>query len=282
MQIGAFYGWAHLIVALAYLVVAYRCWVALHRGDDVPPSSLVGLLLAVAVVGHATLLVQDVFGTGGLRFGFSQALSATFVIACGLLWIEGFFVSLVGLYALLTPLAAITLLLPLVFHGVALAAEGSSLALRVHLAVSVLAYSLFTVAALHSVLMTSIDRYLHQPLRDSSGALGPLLSRMPSLLALESLLFRQLAAGFVLLTASLASGIIFSEELFGRPLRFDHKTLFAIIAWCVFAGLLVGRYAFGWRGRVAQRWLFVGFLMLLLAYIGSRFVFEVVLGRVWV
>jgi len=279
---GAFYGWAHGSVAVAYLVVAYCCWVALHRGRDVRPSGPVGLLLALAVIVHGTLLVQDVFGTGGLRFGFAQALSATFVIACGLLWIEGFFVALVGLYALLTPMAAVTVMLPVVFHGVALAAEGSSLALRVHLAVSVLAYSLFTVAALHSVLMTSIDRYLHQPMREPAGVLGPLLSRMPSLLALESLLFRQLAAGFVLLTASLASGIIFSEELFGRPLRFDHKTVFAIIAWCVFGGLLIGRYAFGWRGRVAQRWLFVGFLMLLLAYIGSRFVFEVVLGRVWV
>jgi len=282
MQTGAFYGWAHLAVAAAYLVVAYRCWVSLHRGADLRPASAAGLLLALAVLGHGALLLQDVLGSGGLRFGFAQALSATFVVACGLLWIEGFFVALVGLYALLTPMAAVTVMLPVVFHGVALAAEGSSLALRVHLAVSVLAYSLFTVAALHSVLMTSIDRYLHQPMREPPGVLGPLLSRMPSLLALESLLFRQLAAGFVLLTASLASGIIFSEELFGRPLRFDHKTVFAIIAWCVFGGLLIGRYAFGWRGRVAQRWLFVGFLMLLLAYIGSRFVFEVVLGRVWV
>lgn len=282
MQIAAFYGWAHFVVATTYLAVAYRCWTALHRGEGVSPSSLSGVLLLLAVLGQGVLLVQDVFGTGGLRFGFAQAISATFLIACGLLWIEGFFVALGGLYVLLTPMAAVAVLLPLAFHGVALAAEGSSLALRVHLAVSILAYSLFTIAALHSILMTSIDRYLHQPSRDTAGSLGSLLSRMPSLLALESLLFRQLAVGFVLLTASLVSGIVFSEELFGRPLRFDHKTLFAIVAWSVFAVLLLGRYAFGWRGRVAQRWLFVGFLMLVLAYIGSRFVFEVVLGRVWV
>ncbi|SPJ16469.1 CcsA-related protein [Burkholderiales bacterium] len=282
MQTGAFYGWAHLAVAAAYIAVAAHCWIAVRRGGDLLLSGLFGVLFPLAVIGHGALLAQDVFGTGGLRFGFAQALSATFLVACALLWIEGFFVALGGLYALITPMAAVSVVLPLAFHGVALAAEGSSLALRVHLGVSVLAYSLFTIAALHSVLMTSIDRYLHQPSRDASGSIGPLLSQMPSLLALESLLFRQLAAGFLLLTASLASGIIFSEELFGRPLRFDHKTLFAIIAWCVFAGLLVGRYAFGWRGRVAQRWLFVGFLMLLLAYIGSRFVFEVVLGRVWV
>jgi ABC-type uncharacterized transport system permease subunit len=282
MQSGAFYGVAHFAVAAAYLAFAARCWADLRHSGGVQPAGPVKLLLPAAVIGHGVLLAHEVFGEGGLRFGFAQASSASFFTACALLWIEGFFVPLGGLYVLMTPLAALAVLLPLGFHGVTLAAEGSSLALRVHLAVSVLAYSFFTIAAVLSVLMTSIDSYLRQPGRDTSRPIGVLISQMPPLLALESLLFRQLAGGFVLLTASLASGIVFSEELFGRPLRFDHKTLFALIAWGVFGGLLVGRYAFGWRGRVAQRWLFVGFLMLLLAYIGTRFVFEVVLGRGWI
>jgi len=281
MQTSAFYVGAHFAVAAAYLAFAWRCWSGLRHGGGAQPRGPVTLLLPLAVLVHGALLAQDILGGGGLRVGFAQALSASFFVACVLLWIEGFFVALGGLYALITPLAALAALLPLAFHGIPLAAEGSALALRVHLGVSILAYSLFTIAALHSVLMASIDRYLHQPSRDGSPSIGALLSQMPPLLALESLLFRQLSAGFLLLTASLGSGIAFSEELFGRPLRFDHKTVFAIIAWLVFAGLLLGRYAFGWRGRVAQRWLFVGFLMLLLAYIGSRFVFEVVLDKTW-
>lgn len=281
MQTGAFYVAAHFAVAAAYLAFAWRCWASLRQGGGVEPRGALALLLPAAVLVHGALLAQDILGGGGLRVGFAQALSATFFVACALLWIEGFFVALGGLYALITPMAALAVLLPLAFHGIALAPASSALALRVHLGVSILAYSLFTIAALHSVLMASIDRYLHQPTRDAAPSIGALLSRMPPLLALESLLFRQLAAGFVLLTASLGSGIAFSEELFGRPLRLDHKTVFAIIAWSVFAGLLLGRYAFGWRGRVAQRWLFFGFLMLLLAYIGSRFVFEVVLEKTW-
>jgi len=281
MEISAFYGWAHAAVAAAYLLVANRSWLALHRGAGATPGLLVRALLLLAVGVHGLLLFQDVFGAGGLRFGFAQALSASFLVASALLWVEGFFIGLAGLYVLMTPLAALAALLPLAFHGVALAGAGSSLALRAHLAISVLAYSLFTIAALHSVLMTAIDRHLRQPLREPSAALGTLLGQMPSLLALESLLFRQLLAGFLLLTASLVSGMLFSELLFNRPLRPDHKTVFALIAWSVFAGLLLGRYAFGWRGRVAQRWLFTGFVMLLLAYVGSRFVFEVVLGRGW-
>jgi ABC-type uncharacterized transport system permease subunit len=282
MQSSAFYVVAHFVVAAAYLAFAARCWADLRRGAEARPQGLVTLLLPLAVIGHGILLAHEVFGDGGLRLGFAQVSSASFFTACALLWVESFFISLGGLYVLMTPLAAVAVLVPLVFHGISLPGEANSLALRVHLAVSVLSYSFFTIAALLSVLMIYIARYLRQPARDSSRSLGDLLSQMPPLLALESLLFHQLAAGFVLLTASLGSGIVFSEELFGRPLQFDHKTLFAIISWAVFAVLLTGRYAFGWRGKVAQRWIFAGVLLLLLAYIGSRFVFEVVLGRGWI
>jgi ABC-type uncharacterized transport system permease subunit len=92
-------------------------------------------------------------------------------------------------------------------------------------------------------------------------------------------LFRLITIAFVLLTLTLASGIAFSETLFGKALDFNHKTLFSIISWLIFAALLVGRHAWGWRGRKALRWTMAGFVALLFAYVGSRFVLEVVLGR---
>lgn len=275
METGAFYGWAHAAVAAGYLVVALRAWQALRRGTA--PGAGNGWLLALCVAGHAAVVAQDVDGAAGLHFGFAQDLSVTFLLACALLWLEGFFLPLSALYALVAPLAALSALLPLAFHGAALS---DSMALRVHLGSSVLAYGLLLIAALHSLLMASMDRYLHQPLRESSRILGPILAQMPPLLALERLLFRMIGIGFLLLTATVASGMVFSEERYGRLLKFNHMTLFAVLSWAVFAGLLVGRYAFGWRGRVAQRWVLVGFLMLMLAYIGARFVLEVLLGRI--
>jgi ABC-type uncharacterized transport system permease subunit len=266
----------HFAVAAAYLAVALRAARALRRGSVASGTGWTGALLALAVAAHAALLGADVYGTAALRFGFAQDLSATLLLACALLWIEGFFVSLGALYLVVTPIAAVAVLAPLLFHGAVLE---DSPALRVHLGVSVLAYGLLMIAALHSVLMATMDRYLHQPLRDASRLLGPILAQMPPLLELERLLFRQIAIGFVLLTATVASGMVFSEERYGRMLRFNHMTLFAFLSWGVFAGLLLGRYAFGWRGRVAQRWVLVGFAMLMLAYIGARFVLEVVLGR---
>jgi ABC-type uncharacterized transport system permease subunit len=104
-------------------------------------------------------------------------------------------------------------------------------------------------------------------------------AHLPPLLTLETLLFRMIGVGFLFLTLTLVTGVAFSETLFGRALRLDHKTVFALLSWVIFAWLLAGRLRYGWRGRTALRWTLSGFVMLLLAYVGSRFVLEVLLGR---
>jgi ABC-type uncharacterized transport system permease subunit len=95
---------------------------------------------------------------------------------------------------------------------------------------------------------------------------------------MENLLFQMLTAGFILLSLSLFSGILFLEDLFAQHLA--HKTVFSIIAWLVFGTLLWGRWRFGWRGRTAIRWTLSGFFFLMLAYFGSKLVLEIVLQRV--
>ncbi len=135
------------------------------------------------------------------------------------------------------------------------------------------AYSLFTIASLHVLLMALLERRLHHR------TLPQALRGLPPLLAMETLLFRIIWAGFILLTLTIASGVVFSEELFGRAAKLNHKTVFGVLSWIVFALLLGGRFVYGWRGRVAVRWTLAGFLMLVLAYIGSKFVLEVILGR---
>jgi len=96
---------------------------------------------------------------------------------------------------------------------------------------------------------------------------------------MEALLFNLLYIGFALLTLTVFSGLLFSEALFGKPLVFDHKTVFALISWVLFAGLLLAHWKVGLRGRTAVRWVLSAYTALLLAYIGSRFVMEVILQR---
>jgi len=131
---------------------------------------------------------------------------------------------------------------------------------------------LFVIALLHATLMSFAERQLHL-----KGTVA--FPNLPPLLTLETLLFRMIGAAFVFLTLTLITGIAFSETLFGRALRADHKTVFAVLSWLIFAWLLAGRWRYGWRGRTALRWTLSGFVMLLLAYVGSRFVLEVLLHR---
>ena len=201
----------------------------------------------------------------------------TLWLAVLIYWFESLFVNLEGMQAIVLGAAAICVLLPGLFPGLAAPPDSSGLAFRAHLALAMLAYSLFTIGAMHALLMALIERRLH---RDRSAGLlaGPLAS-LPPLLTLERLLFRILTLGFVLLTLTLVTGAIYSEEVFGRALRFNHKTVFAILSCVIFGLLLAGRWRYGWRGRRALRWTLAGFVMLLLAYVGSRFVIEVILGR---
>jgi ABC-type uncharacterized transport system permease subunit len=102
---------------------------------------------------------------------------------------------------------------------------------------------------------------------------------LPPLLALERILFRLISIGFICLTVTAVSGIFFSEQVFGRPLTLNHKIVFTLVSWAVFGALLLGRVLWGWRGRTALRLTLGGFVLLLLGYVGSHFVLEVVLGR---
>ena len=247
------------------------------------------IAILVPLAFHTALLHQELFAGDTLRFGFGQALSITLWLAVLFYWVESAFVNLEGMQALVLPLAAVCAALPAIFPGLQSPPYASSLAFRTHLALAMLAYSLFTIGALHALLMALLEGTLHgSRRRDGPGALGhgggagllagP-LSTLPPLLTLERLLFRILGLGFVLLSLTLATGVLFSEELFGQAFRFNHQTLFGAISWVIFAALLAGRWRYGWRGRKALRWTLAGFIALLLAYAGSRFVLEVVLGR---
>jgi len=105
------------------------------------------------------------------------------------------------------------------------------------------------------------------------------IDRLPALLTMEKLLFRLIGIGFFLLTLTVLSGVIFSEELFGKAFKWEHKTIFTMLSWILFGVLLAGRRWRGWRGKTALSFTLTGFTTLFLAYVGSRFVFEVILHR---
>jgi ABC-type uncharacterized transport system permease subunit len=126
------------------------------------------------------------------------------------------------------------------------------------------------MAVVHALFMNHAEKRIRMAEDSHSG--------LP-LLTLERLTYRFVAAGFGLLTLTLLVGMLFGEAVYGHAWRWDHKTVFSLLSWITFAMLLIGRTVAGWRGKRAARVLYIGSVFLLLAYVGSRFVMEVFLGR---
>lgn len=268
----------HVVSSLLYAALGVHFWRTRWREVDRPALSLpmqwwerTAILAALAI--QAVGLYQGLFGVGGMRFSFSFALSLMLWLAVLIYWLESFRSRMDGLQPMVLPLAAAGALAPALFPQLRVVAHAGAWGFQLHFLTAMLAYSLFTLSALHAVFMGFAERKLHQR------AMTRGLSSLPPILTMEALLFRMISVAFALLTITLLSGLMFSEAIFGRAMVLDHKTLFAFVSWGIFAALLAGRRVYGWRGRVALRWTLAGFLVLLLAYIGSRFVVEVVLGR---
>jgi len=270
----------HLINALLYAGAAAYFWRTRWRpitgasaAEERRSASWEHVLILLPLGLQTWLLYSTMFEPEGLFLGVGTALSAIAWLSMLIYWLASAFYRQDGLQALILPVAAVAVLLPVVFPALKPLAHTNVPAFKFHLVLSMLAYSLFTIASLHVLLMALLERRLH------GAALKRAPRWMPPLLTMESLLFRIIGAGFVLLTLVLISGVFFSEEVFDKPVSFNHKTVFAFLSWGIFAALLTGRSVYGWRGRVALRWTLAGFLTLVLAYLGSKFVLEVLLGR---
>jgi len=241
-------------------------------------GAVISAVTAGAWVAHGAALGLDVLMPGRLRVGFAVMLSSALWVSVAAYWLENRNFALDGMRRLVMPFASVAALLPLVFPGSVMQLAGQSPAFGWHIAVAVLAYSTLTIAAFHAVLMALQEARLHT--RSAGGGwFGSALDQLPALLTMEKLLFRVIWIGFILLSLTVLSGFVFSEQVFGRPLRLDHKSVFALLSWALFAALLAGRRWQGWRGKTALRFTLAGFATLALAYVGSRFVLEVVLHR---
>jgi ABC-type uncharacterized transport system permease subunit len=266
----------HLLTTLGYAALAAYLWHRLvHRGGggSAATTRLPHALIALPLAMHAFLLATSIHHADGLYLGVGNAVSVIIALAVLIYWMGSFFYRLEALHVLVLPAAAVLSFLPYVLPATHPLANTASIAFKAHLMISLLAYSLFTIASLHVLLMAFAERRLH------AGNVPPYLQALPPLLTMETLLFRIIAACLVFLTFTLGSGMLFSEEVFGKPLTLTHKTVFGVLSWLIFSALLLGRAMYGWRGRIALRWTLAGFMSLLLAYVGSRFVLEVILQR---
>jgi len=264
-------GLTGFLAIIFYLLCTLGLFLRL-KGQDRLVSKPIALLLIPGFLGavfHFISLYNNMFTQAGLQFGFFNAGSSV-----------GLIISLITLFMSLTrqteimavvvlPLTTLSIALEMIYQGNHILPPDTAMGLQIHVLVSIISYSLLGLAAVMSLVLAFQNHLLH------SHHPGGILRRLPPLQILEKLLFDSIFAGFIGLTLSLVTGFLFLEDLFAQHLV--HKTILSLIAWLVFGILLIGRLLMGWRGRKAIRWTLSGFISLMLAYFGSKFVLEFLL-----
>ncbi len=258
---------AILLYLAANLLLVRRLFDRNHATSKLP-ALIIGL---VATLLHAASLSSQAFTPNGLNLGFTLSASLAMLFISSLLLTSSFKNPIENLGILILPLSAIALLVQLTYPTTHILPPKESMGLGVHILLSILAYSLLSLAAVQALLLAFQERHLH------ARHPGGVIRALPPLETMETLLFQMIIIGFSLQTMSLASGAVYLEDMLAQHLA--HKTILSILAWLVFATLLWGRWRYGWRGRTAIRWTLSGFFALLLAYFGSKYVLEIILER---
>ncbi len=273
------YGWLpSALYLILLLVLSFR---TKAMAESPLFSGLVQAAILVILLIHGVQLHDSVFTPKGFVFGFAQDLSLIAWVGLAFYWFQSWFTPISSLRWMAILFAMVYAILPTIFPGSLLSPQAvSDPWFKGHFIVATVSVGLLSLAAMHAMLMSVQDRALHRQLAIAPNSrIANWLEELPPLMMMENLLFNLLYVGFALLTLTVFSGLLFSQTLFGKPLVFDHKTIFALVSWFLFGGLLIARWRVGLRGRAAIRWVLSAYTALLLAYIGSRFVLEVILQR---
>jgi ABC-type uncharacterized transport system permease subunit len=227
-------------------------------------------IAVLALCLHGISVYQLIDTGAGFHFGFFHVASLIFWVVCVTVLISSLTLPVGSLLSPLFGLTAISIACSLLINS-SYTPRAFSYPIAIHILLSILAYSLLTIASAQALALALQDKLL------KSGQLKQAMSVLPPLQTMEALLFEMLWAGTALLALSIASGLLFLDDI--RAQHLTHKMFFSLIALVVYSILLWGRHAQGWRGKQAIRWALGGFLTLMLAYFGSKLVLELLLHK---
>ncbi len=256
------------VAALLYLAATGLQLLHISQDRKQLDRGVFGLAL-VALLCHAVVAWNSVFTGGGVHLGFYKISALIFLVinvACVVSLLRR---PLQNLLVILFPLSALSVLVSAFAPATSTHQSTLDGGMLLHIGSSILAYSVLTLAAIQSGLVALQDYQLRH--RHTRGV----VQILPPLQLMESMLFELLLVGVILLTVSIVSGFIFIEDIFAQHLV--HKTVLTILAWLLFSLLLWGHYQLGWRAQTAVRLTLAGFILLMLAFFGSKLVLELVL-----
>ena len=235
-------------------------------------NSLASFALITGLITHASLIYITTL-SNGINLNFSNSLLiVSWVIVC-FYYLVNRKIQFIGLENLtLTPAILIMLCHPLLKNDQYIEIQMSINSI-IHIIIAILSYSLLTVGAIFSIFILLFENNLTKKNKTSEN-----LTNNFSLLSMEDILFKIYWFGFILLSITLFTGILFSNEIFGTSMVWNHKTIFSFMAWITYGSLLLGRIKYGWRGKKAVVISLIAFIFLILSYFGTKFVLEILLN----
>lgn len=258
------------------LTIVFYClaWALLMRSvrqRHVQPPKGLPALLAVALIAHGFGIHDQIVMPEGYQFSFFKVSSVFFWMANFLILVSSLRKPLHNLFLITLPISVIALLSSLYTTSTTITATTQlTLGVATHIFLSIMAYSTMIVATVQALALA------YQNARIRAKHPTGLVRILPPLETMEKLLFELLWAGQILLTLVIITGFFHIQNLATQHLH--HKIVFTVISWLIYAVLLWGRHFLGWRGNAAIRWTLSGFAFLLLAYLGTKLVLEMILG----
>ena len=200
------------------------------------------------------------------------SLSSMVVLMSGMLIVlfllGGLIMPIRRLGILVFPFTILSLVFALLWGDQMAPIQNRSFAFSAHIVISLLAYCVLAIASIQALLYAYQERQIKRRTNPA------MLLALPPLQTMELLLFRLLGFGFIVLSLTLISGAVFSQQIFGYAFEFKHHTILALLGWIVFATLLFKRFKHGLRGSSAVIWTISGFLLIQLGYFGTKIVSE--------
>jgi len=247
--------------------------ILLHAGTAAAPKREPVLVCALlALLAHLVNVAQIIATAQGYDFGFFRIATLFSWTIALIVVVSSLKKPVDNLFLALFPLAIVSILCSLFLPSSYNPQPELGGGVALHILLGIIAFGTITVAAAQALLIAWLNRELKHKHFSS------VLRHLPPLQTMEQLLFEIIWSGFLLLLAVIGSGFLFMDDMFAQHLV--HKTVLTLVSAAVFAGLLWGRHQLGWRGRTALRWTLVGFVVLILAYFGSKFVLELLLDRI--
>src|SRR5690606_11013983 len=259
-----------ILALISYTTSFWYLFIHLMSKRD-PNHWFIELVLGLGLLLHAGVLYNDMVTPLGVNYDVFLILSFTSCLMLLLSLIFSTYRPILARNLLGIPVAATGLILGFALSKQNQVIEPHSLGLDIHIILSLSAYAVLLMATIQAVILW----FQNRELKNKQKRIW--VNLLPSFQAMESLLFDLIITGFVLLTLALGFGFFTIEDFFAQHLA--HKTAFSIISWFVYGSLLIGHYKFGWRGQKAIRFTLIGFMLLAIGFIGSKFVLEMILGR---